>query len=548
MYIVALCRRRFVGVRLYLLVLAAVAVSVLTSTRVHAQGPEHEHDAHATAESEHAGHETVDMARDGSGTSWLPDESPMYARHSTKGSWTLMFHENAFLQYLHDSGERGDDQLGSINWVMGMAQRDVGRGRLGLRGMFSAEPWSIRGCGYPDLLATGEECRGEKIHDRQHPHDLFMELAADYNAPIAGGLRWQVYGGPAGEPALGPVAYPHRVSAMANPLAPITHHWLDSTHITFGVVTGGVYSKKWKAEASLFNGREPDEDRTNFDFSALDSVSGRVWFLPTPQVALQVSAGRLKDAEAGDGGAERINVNRVTASATYHRAFRDNSIFAATVAWGRNAEPDHASNALLVETNFTVDQRDTWFGRFEVAGKSAYDLDVAERPGDFTVAKLQGGYTRYLPDWDGFQPGLGAGLSLGIVPDALRSAYGSRANVGFAVYLTLRPSAMMHGGGGTATAPVDHSQHVVPQQPAAQSTTPPGARRETPSQTERPAAEPRLPVLEAERVVDPACASTIDLVNGPKASYQGKVYYFCSAAERDAFVKDPAAYLKARGK
>ena len=125
-------------------------------------------------------------AREGSGTSWLPDASPMYAVHVQRGAWMLMTHENAFLQFLHESGRRGDDDVGSINWFMGMAQRNVGRRRLGLRGMFSLEPWTIRGCGYPDLLASGEQCGGETIHDRQHPHDLAMEMSAEYDAPISG--------------------------------------------------------------------------------------------------------------------------------------------------------------------------------------------------------------------------------------------------------------------------------------------------------------------------------------------------------------------------
>ena len=126
------------------------------------------------------------LPRDGSGTSWLPDASPMYAFHWQRGDWQVMLHENAFLQFLDESGDRGSDQAGSINWVMGMAQRTAGPGRLMFRGMFSAEPWTVGGCGYPDLLASGERCNGEAIHDRQHPHDLMMELAAQYDAPLAG--------------------------------------------------------------------------------------------------------------------------------------------------------------------------------------------------------------------------------------------------------------------------------------------------------------------------------------------------------------------------
>ncbi len=474
----------------------------------------------ADAGQQHEGHTTssnepqIPAARDGSGTAWLPDESPMYAVHSIKGPWTLMFHENAFLQYLKESGNRGDDQFGSINWIMGMAARRVGSGRLGLRGMFSAEPWSIRGCGYPDLLATGEECGGEQIHDRQHPHDLFMELAAIYDAPLAGNARWQVYGGPAGEPALGPVAYPHRLSAMPNPLAPISHHWLDSTHITFGVVTGAVYGSKWKAEASVFNGREPDEKRTTIDFAAPDSVSGRLWFLPSPRVALQVSAGHLKEAEPGDAGAARVDVNRITASATYHRVFEENTLWATTVAWGRNAESGHgASHAVLAESTVTFRQRDTIFGRLEFAAKSAHDLVVPEPPESFTVAKLQGGYTRYFRAWSGFQPGVGAGLSLGIVPDTLATTYGRRVNPGVAIFLTLRPAAMAAGA---------HAAH------GAQSASAAGG------------------MVMVQTAFDPSklsCPAPVDKNTAARTSYEGKTYYFCSVADRDRFLTDPKMSL-----
>ena len=468
-----------------------------------ASAPEqHEHGAPQT-DAGNAGRDMGSMAREGSGTSWLPDSSPMYAIHHVKGAWTLMTHENAFLQYLHESGNRGDDQLGSINWIMGMAGRNVGTGHVAFRGMFSVEPWTIRGCGYPDLLASGEQCHAEKIHDRQHPHDLAMEIAAEYDAPLAGPLRWQVYGGPAGEPALGPVAYPHRISAMPNPLAPMTHHWLDSTHISFGVVTGGVYGKRWKAETSVFNGREPDEKRTDFDFGALDSFSGRLWFLPTPRLAFQVSAGRLTEAEAGERGGARVDVTKATASATYHTTFRANGIWATTVAWGRNAETDRATNALLLETNLTVDDRSTWFGRFEVATKTAHDLDVATLSDAFTVAKLQGGYTRYLGGWRGLRPGVGATVSAGLVPKELEAAYGSRVNAGAGVFLTLRPAAP--AAGATAAASGGHTMVMTATDPA------------------------KL-----------ACPTPVDATTASKTTYDGTTYYFCSDTDRDQFLKDPA--------
>jgi hypothetical protein len=392
-------------------------------------------------------------SREASGTAWSPNESPMYGIHRPIGSWQVMGHGAAFAQFLYDAGDRGVNQFGSINWLMAMAYRNVANGRLGLRGMLSFEPWTVGGCGYPVLLATGERCGGEPIHDRQHQHDLFMELAAQYDRPLTGSVRWQVYGGPVGEPALGPVAYPHRTSAMPNVLAPIAHHWLDATHITFGVVTAGVYGDRWKAETSLFNGREPDEERTDFDLGPLDSLSGRIWFLPTPNLAMQLSAGRLTEAEPAEESGTRVDVTRVTASATYHRARQTGGIWATTAGWGRNTEGDHATDALLVETNLTLADRDTWFGRFEVVNKTAHDLDLHDLDGveTFTVAKLQGGYTRYLAAWNGLKPGFGVSASAGIVPRDLETVYGSRVNAGFGLFFTVRPAVMRMAAPSFAT-------------------------------------------------------------------------------------------------
>ena len=150
-------------------------------------------------------------SRAASGTSWQPALTPMAGFHASVGDWMLMGHANVYAQFLYESGgvHRTSRQAGSINWFMGMARRPVGRGRIGLRAMLSLEPWTIAGCGYPDLLATGEICNGDSIHDQQHPDDLFMELAADYERPITEGLRVHAYAALAGEPALGPPAYPH---------------------------------------------------------------------------------------------------------------------------------------------------------------------------------------------------------------------------------------------------------------------------------------------------------------------------------------------------
>jgi hypothetical protein len=393
-------------------------------------------------------------ARDASGTAWLPDETPMYAAARKWGKWQIMLHGNGFLQFLYEPGDVhrtggfANQQLSSANWGMAIARRPLRTGRVGLRAMMSIEPWTVADCGFINLLANGEMCEGDTIHDRQHPHDLFMELAADYDRPIRGPLRWQLYAGLAGEPALGPAGFPHRLSAMPNPIAPITHHWLDSSHITFGLITTGLYDRRWKAEISVFNGREPDEARADFDLGPLDSISGRLTFLPTPRVSFQVSAGHLHAAKSEFAPQPRSDIQRATASATYHR-LRDDNVWATTIAYGVNAGreviPDDVvdlvTQAFLVESSFTQRERHTWFGRVEAAGKPGEDLHVHEAPATvFGVAKVQAGYALNLWTGRGIVAGIGGTVSISIVPSALTSRYPGRIAPGFGVFFNVRPS------------------------------------------------------------------------------------------------------------
>ena len=308
----------------------------------------------------------------------------------------------------------------------------------------------MRDCGFLNLLASGEMCEGDTIHDRQHPHDLFMELAADYDRPLRGSLRWQVYAGLAGEPALGPISFPHRASAIANPVAPIAHHWLDATHITFGVITAGVYDRRWKGELSLFNGREPDERRTTIDFGPLDSVSGRLSLMPTDHVVVQVSAAHLEEAEDEFPPEPRADVERADRLRHLSPACR-RRFSATTLAYGLNSgievipgdEVRLTTHAVLLESSLTVGERHTWFGRVEIAGKSGHDLHAHEAPDRvFGVGKGQVGYERALKGWRSLVPGIGGSLTLSIVPSDLKARYSGRTvSPGFVVFVSIRPSS-----------------------------------------------------------------------------------------------------------
>src|SRR3954451_10498631 len=259
-------------------------------------------------------------AREGSGTSWMPDASPTYAHHFMAGEGELMLHYDVAVGYDDQWSDRGSRRVASTNWAMGMASHPLLGGDLTLRAMLSLEPATLGGeKQLPLLLQSGKTYGGAPLHDRQHPHDFFMETAAIWRRPLGEAVGLELYAAASGEPALGPTAFMHRTSAMLNPFPPIGHHWQDSTHISFGVLTAGVYTRFAKLEGSVFHGREPDENRWDFDFGALDSWSARLSVNPTQETSLQVSYGFLKSPEALRPAE---NLHRATASITWSTPWR----------------------------------------------------------------------------------------------------------------------------------------------------------------------------------------------------------------------------------
>ena len=256
---------------------------------------QHEHGTpadSASGPSPVAGAAGVSLTRMSSGTAWLPDAARLRAYHATLGAWAVMLHGAVFLQYDRQSGTRAAEQLGSINWLMAVATRPVGRGAVRVRAMVSAEPWTVTGRGYPELLQVAEPYLGTTVTDRQHPHDLVSELAVLYERPL-GGAGASLYLAPVGEPALGPVAYMHRPSAAYDPVAPLGHHAQDFTHISDGVATLGVFTRRVKLEGSVFNGAHPDEVRTDLDPVRLDAYGGRLSFNPSAGSSLAAWFGHI---------------------------------------------------------------------------------------------------------------------------------------------------------------------------------------------------------------------------------------------------------------
>ena len=391
------------------------------------------------------------MNRDGSGTSWVPDETPMYMYMIKGKKWTQMIHGSLFARYnkqdLFNKGNRGGSQFDAPNWLMYMAQRKVGNnGLFAVNTMFSFDPFTVGASGYPLLYQTGESYKGTKLVDRQHPHDLFAELSIAYTQRVAKNTDVSLSVGYPGEPALGPPVFMHRLSAMDNPDAPLSHHYADATHITFGTATFGFRYKNAKLEGSVFTGREPDEHRYNFDKAKFDSYSVRVSFNPSKEWALQVSNGWLKspeDAEPLD------NVRRFTTSAIYTKMFSEDSYVATTLVFGQNHHSTTGNNepAILLENAFQL-HKTAIYGRYEYVQKDAGELDLEQAfPADplFNINALTLGTNRILTTFKQTNLTLGAQATLNVSPNQLKSLYGS-SPLGFEVYLRITPALMKMGG------------------------------------------------------------------------------------------------------
>lgn len=325
----------------------------------------------------HAFSLNLPISRNGSGTGWLPDDSPMYGVMFHSQKWMYMLHGNIFLRYNNQDftgkGTRGGHKSDAPDWFMFMGQRKVGgNGLFHFSTMFSLD--AVFGSdGYPLLFQSGESYHGAPLVDRQHPHDLFSELSISYSHELSERSDLFIYLAYPGEPALGPVAFMHRPSAIYNPDAPISHHWVDATHITFGVATIGIRLGQFKLEGSSFKGREPNENRFNFDKPRFDSWSSRLSFNPSRTWALQVSHGFLRSPEELNPGED---IFRTTASATFSKSVSDDKHLNATVLWGVNKVKDHeGENAFLLEASWRLNKLALQC-RYEYVQKSSEELNL----------------------------------------------------------------------------------------------------------------------------------------------------------------------------
>jgi hypothetical protein len=420
------------------------------------------------------------MTREASGTAWQPDSSPMSGHHVGSGNWQLMTHGFFNAVYGDESGPRGDTSSYGTGMLGVMGRRSLSSGSVGFRFMLTGEP-AMGSRGYPLLLQTGETADGvTPLVDRQHPHDMLMELAGTWSRNLSNGGSVFVYAALAGEPPIGPAAFMHRGSGLDNPMAPIGHHVLDSTHIAHGVVTAGYAVKEGvKIEAAAFNGHEPDEERWNIEAPSLNSFAGRLTVNPHRDWSVQWSLAHLDEPEQLHRGLG-LDLLLMTASTTYNRPLA-NGNWQTTVAWGRGKRdsiplpvlsvstltsapsPDDLlagshthlavsapgttgdtsgktpiQRGVLLESAANIGPVHTVFTRYERVAKDELFAPADQRHATvYSVGRTTIGYVLDLPVMGPVRPGIGLSGSVMTVPSDLKSTYGD-SPWGLAGFLRLR--------------------------------------------------------------------------------------------------------------
>src|SRR5215813_11866570 len=415
--------------------LAVIAMFSNWSLAVHAQTQDPQQEQSMPEMSQHHDHSTASnligeiLHHASSGTTVQPTSTPEHMLMVEKGKWQLMLHGVGFLNTIQQSGPRGDDKIFSTNWLMGMAQGQLGSGQLTLRGMISLEPATVTHRFYPELFQQGETAFGNPITDGQHPHEFFMELAALYDIKLGEKALVSFYVAPVGDPAMGPAAYAHRASASEDPLASLGHHLQDSTHIAGSVVTAGLTYRQVRLEASGFHGREPDEFRWDVDSGKIDSWSTRLTLQPGKNWSAQYSFAHLTSPEALHPAED---LQRMTASIMYNRAWAAGN-WASTLIWGRNhsLSTNENSNSYLAESTVRFFGRNNIWGRIENVDRTTELLlnRHSEPPGfdESFLARIQAytlGYDREFNFVPYISTALGAQVTLYQKPGFLTPAYG----------------------------------------------------------------------------------------------------------------------------
>ncbi len=368
------------------------------------------------------------VSREGSGTGWQPEATPTSGLKIGRGSWSWRMSGVLSVAYTRQGGPRGDDTLYSPNVLTLNGSRPAGAGVFGVRTMWSAESVTVGDPGYAELFQTGTTGDGANpMVDRQHPHDMFSELAVTYSLPVRTEDSLFAYLGVTGDPALGTTDSVRRFSGMDFPEAPLSYDWFDSSHTQFGVASFGYVWGQFKLEGSVFTGRRPDQHRsditTKLRWPRFDSQSVRLTYNPSAAWSFQVSYGNVISPEQLQ---PQVDVTRITASGAYHRSWGANH-WQTLLAWGQNQErPGHTYDSVLLESALVWHDAHTFLGRLEWVEKDAlFPPGHPQAATSYSAGKASVGYIFDFAHSHHLRFGAGAVGSVHLVPDSLQPTYGS---------------------------------------------------------------------------------------------------------------------------
>ena len=337
--------------------------------------------------------------------------------------------------------------------------------------MLSFEPFSLDDIGSPQAFQTGETFNNAPIIDYQHPHDLLMQLAGEVTR-TTGRAELALTAALVGTPALGPEPFMHRPSASENPQSPLGHHYQDSTHVTPGVITGGVRAAGLGVEGSIFHGREPDEHRTDLDFGRARFLC-RAAVLPARRVVgagverLARNTGAPLDLRLGEAAPPRSRTRSGSARASWRGRRRPPRTARSTATWRRFCS--RACGGWPDAGRCT--RAPSWSPRTS-STPASIPIGVGHTHRQSPVGAFTLGATRDLVTRRWGTLGLGGDITGYDVPPNLRDAYGSPLSVHAFVRYRGRAGA---AGRGSTPALKDGRAEALPYGLAAALT--PAARR-----------------------------------------------------------------------
>ena len=191
----------------------------------------------------------------------------MQMNMSPNAGWQFMQDGVIFAEVNHQGGPRGGTELVVPNWWMGMASRDTSRGRVDVHGHAQPRSGHRRQGRLPRDL-SGRRSAARASADRPPASARSVHAAgggmarADRSRPPASRSRAGQSANRRSDPSRSCIAHRRQTTRRRRSATiPSIRRTSRSASSPRPLITG-----RWVVEGSLFNGREPDENRWDFDF------------------------------------------------------------------------------------------------------------------------------------------------------------------------------------------------------------------------------------------------------------------------------------------